>query len=310
MDDQLESGGALSFHIPDAVRAALASPTLGIQDATVRGLLELAHRALAGLPTGGASLSAVNDAVDAINCGFDECRQLVDCGTGQPVEDSFNDGFEQRPTLQNGGGAAAIGGMAGGIPGAETVNIRVRSSNYRATREPGEPDHAGQPGGKSLWWRWTAPRTGPVLLTTTGSSVDTLLAVYTGSALSGLQLVASNDDAGEEGSPMSELVFEAVAGVEYQIAVDSFERGVGTIVLSLIIERPRLGQPGFEGADLVRVAVLNGPVGDLYTVEGSLDLKRWRPIATVRNLDGTLLFSDPMSRTARYRFYRAALEFR
>jgi hypothetical protein len=48
---------------------------------TVSGLLELANRALAGLATGGANLSAINGAVDAINRGFDECRLLVSCET-------------------------------------------------------------------------------------------------------------------------------------------------------------------------------------------------------------------------------------
>ena len=26
-----------------------------------------------------------------------------------------------------------------------------------ATKEPGEPNHGGNPGGKSVWWSWTAP---------------------------------------------------------------------------------------------------------------------------------------------------------
>jgi hypothetical protein len=56
-DDELVSGDIMTFQIPDAVRMALANPTLGIQDSTVRGLLELANRALAGVPTGGATWS-------------------------------------------------------------------------------------------------------------------------------------------------------------------------------------------------------------------------------------------------------------
>jgi hypothetical protein len=46
---------------------------------TVGGLLELGNRALAGLSTGSASISEVNEAVDAINNLFDGCRGLVDC---------------------------------------------------------------------------------------------------------------------------------------------------------------------------------------------------------------------------------------
>jgi hypothetical protein len=46
----------------------------------VGGLLELANRALAGLPTGGATIQQINDAVDAINNVFDECAVLISCG--------------------------------------------------------------------------------------------------------------------------------------------------------------------------------------------------------------------------------------
>jgi hypothetical protein len=39
------------------------------------------------------------------------------------------------------------------IPG-NSYNLSF-ASNAGATKEPGEPAHAGDPGGKSLWWRWT-----------------------------------------------------------------------------------------------------------------------------------------------------------
>jgi hypothetical protein len=69
----------LTVTIPASVLQALTS--LGL-DWTVGGLLELANRALAGDPQlGGASLSDINSAVDAINVGFDECRVVVDCTT-------------------------------------------------------------------------------------------------------------------------------------------------------------------------------------------------------------------------------------
>jgi hypothetical protein len=65
-----------TFTIPSSVLTALTN--LGLPQ-TVNGLLELANRALAGQPTGGANLSNINAAVDAINTGFDECRILVSC---------------------------------------------------------------------------------------------------------------------------------------------------------------------------------------------------------------------------------------
>ena len=64
------------FVIPQSVLGALSNLSL---TQTVGGLLELANRALAGLGTGGATLSNINDAMNAINVGFDECRTVATC---------------------------------------------------------------------------------------------------------------------------------------------------------------------------------------------------------------------------------------
>lgn len=57
------------------------------------------------------------------------------------------------------------------------------ASNINATRESEEPSHAGNSGGSSLWWNWTAPGSGLVTINTFNSSFDTLLAAYTGSSI-------------------------------------------------------------------------------------------------------------------------------
>ncbi|MBI4663545.1 MAG: immunoglobulin domain-containing protein [Verrucomicrobia bacterium] len=119
--------------------------------------------------------------------------------------------------------------------------LSVTNSNANATREAGEPNHADNAGGRSLWWTWTAPQNGSVTISTAGSSVDTVLAVYTGSTLSSLTALASNDD-DPSGGTTSLGKFPARAGVAYQIAVDTFGGQTGTIHLSLTaeIERPAL----------------------------------------------------------------------
>jgi len=38
--------------------------------------------------------------------------------------------------------------------------------------------HAGEVGGHSVWFRWTAPASGPVDFNTVGSDFNTTLAVY------------------------------------------------------------------------------------------------------------------------------------
>src|SRR4051794_28432750 len=84
------------------------------------------------------------------------------------------------PAHDNFANAAVITGTKG----------TFKSTNREATKEVGEPNHAGGAGGASIWHRWTAPRSGRLFVTTKGSAVDTLLAVYTGTAVDALTLVA------------------------------------------------------------------------------------------------------------------------
>lgn len=82
-----------------------------------------------------------------------------------------------------------------------------------------------------MWWQWTSPGTGQVTVTTDGSSFDTVLAVYTGSAVSSLVAVASNDDVGTE--TRSAVTFGAKAGTTYQIAVDGSGVDTGGVQLNI-----------------------------------------------------------------------------
>lgn len=113
-------------------------------------------------------------------------------------------------------------------PIAESVGS-TNGTNEGATKEPGEPDHAGNAGGQSVWWRWTAPDTGEVTIDTFDSDFDTLLAAYEGVAVDSLTTVASNDDA--DGTFQSQIVFDAVHGVTYHIAVDGYNGAFGNIAL-------------------------------------------------------------------------------
>jgi hypothetical protein len=111
----------------------------------------------------------------------------------------------------------------------------VTDTNVDATKELGEPDHAGEPGGASVWYAWTAPAAGRVRLSTCSSDVDTVLAVYTGEAIDSLDEVTSDDNACGEQSRVS---FEASAGIEYMIAVDGVDGDTGTIALQLDLAPP------------------------------------------------------------------------
>src|SRR5207245_1690739 len=109
---------------------------------------------------------------------------------------------------------------------------QLTGTNIGASKEPGEPNHAGIAGGQSVWYRFTAARSGPISLDTCGSSFDTLLAVYTG-GYGALQEVASNDDAHDcsagNGDTTSRVTFTATAGTSYLVAVDGKADATGAI---------------------------------------------------------------------------------
>ena len=103
------------------------------------------------------------------------------------------------------------------------------TTNVGATKEPGEPNHAGNIGGTSIWWTWEVPFNGTVLIDTIGSNFDTLLAVYSGSSVSSLTTVKSDDNSG--GSGTSKVTFHATAGTTLQIAVDGYGGASGNIAI-------------------------------------------------------------------------------
>lgn len=113
-------------------------------------------------------------------------------------------------------------------------NGRVSGSNLGATKELGEPNFAGKLGGRSVWYTWRAPATGIATFVTSGSSFDTLLGAYTGSAVSNLTLVVSDEDRG--GFYTSGIRFNVIGGTEYHIAIDGFGGAGGQFVLQWDLE--------------------------------------------------------------------------
>ena len=103
-------------------------------------------------------------------------------------------------------------------------------TNLGASAEMGEPDQSSGGAVNSVWWQWIAPANGTVEVNTAGSTLDTVLAVYTGSAVDALTLVDFNDDYYDM---QSRVVFRAVEGVNYRISVDGFLDDTGPITLNL-----------------------------------------------------------------------------
>jgi hypothetical protein len=156
------------------------------------------------------------------------------------------------PVNDNFVNAQVISGCGGTIAG----------TNLLATKEPGEPNIAGNAGGKSVWYQWQAPASVDVTMTTIGSNFDTLLGVYTGNSVGGLTLIKDNDDIVNGVNQQSTVTFTATAGTTYRIAIDGFNAALGNILLnwqqtncaapSLILEDNTTNLAAVDSVTLVR----------------------------------------------------------
>jgi hypothetical protein len=176
------------------------------------------------IPVGATSASInVTGLTDGLAEGLETVQLTLSSGAGYTVGQSATMPIVLREVPANNSFATATV-----IPGA---SANVTGTNEEADKEPGEPNHAGNSGGASVWWQWTAASNGPVGISTAGSNFDTVLAVYTGATVSSLTQVAANDDSGTGGT--SQVNFTAASGTTYRIAVDGYGGDTGDISLSL-----------------------------------------------------------------------------
>jgi len=133
-----------------------------------------------------------------------------------------------------------------------------------ATKETGEPDHADNSGGHSLWWTWTAPASGWYSINTLGSGFDTLLAIYQGTEIDDLTLVSANDDAADTSTGASSIEFEAVAGQVYRIAVDGKGGASGAITLQWAITPENTDIPMLPPWGIVGMGMLMSAAASLF----------------------------------------------
>ena len=118
------------------------------------------------------------------------------------------------------------------------------SSTIAASREVGEPNHGGYNPSASIWYRYTSTSAGSLIVDTRTSSFDTLLGVYTGSAVNALTTLATNDDA--PGGTWSRVTITVEPGVTYFIAIDGYNRRTGSTLLNW--EFTRAPDPTAPGA--------------------------------------------------------------
>ena len=117
-----------------------------------------------------------------------------------------------------------------------TTNGTLLGNNSTATFEFGEPQHGGKPGGHSLWVAWVAPTNGVATFDTHGSGFDTLMSAYTLSPTNGTQVTQLHEEARNDDdpgfAPTSLIQIGAIAGREYEIAVDGYNGATGAVVLN------------------------------------------------------------------------------
>ncbi len=146
-------------------------------------------------------------------------------------------------------GASAAAPANDNFASAEALTgatANATGSTIGATMEPDEPWHYPEtPGGHSIWFRWTAPQTGGVEISTSGSSFDTVLSAYSGLSLSGIDSsrIQFSDDINPDGSTLgamaSEIQFRVTQGVTYRIAVDgATASSVGSVALEVSMIAP------------------------------------------------------------------------
>ena len=137
-----------------------------------------------------------------------------------------------RPANDNFTSATVISGASGSTTG----------SNVGATLESSEPMPEVQSlSTGSVWYKWTAPDSGPVTFRTLESNFDTILGIYTGSSIALLSEIDSGDDVDD--GLTSEVSFYADAGTTYMIAVYGYNGKEGGIKLAWSLESTPLPAP-------------------------------------------------------------------
>jgi len=158
-----------------------------------------------------------------------------------------NDDFQEAVTLE---------GKTTEEPGGDRFHFAPAFGfNWGATKETGEPSHAGDPGGASVWYSWTAPGSGVARIGACCSAWQ-LFGVYTGSSVDGLTQHEPTFD------PPLGNSFSVKVGTTYRIAIDGkFDAGavaaeMGGFTLNVSMQLPSLPKsaavtPSFNSAGSV-----------------------------------------------------------
>lgn len=179
-----------------------------------------------------------------------------------------------------------------------------------ATRQSGEPNHAGHASGHSLWWTWTPRHSGEYVWSNKSDQFNTanappvsfVAAVYTGTELSALTSVASNDWSG--------LTFSAEAGKQYYLVLDledpriSLSSVASASALRLILSSyPILLAPRLRFGQDVQFFI-GGNQGQTLSLETSPDLVHWQRVRQINLSSSDYRYFEPNSLVTARKFFR------
>ena len=143
----------------------------------------------------------------------------------------------------------------------DQISGEVRADIREADKQTGEPQHAGNRGGASVWYAFTPSEDGELELEILRADFDTLLAVYTGEKVTKLQHVASNDDVDPDDPDRrgKSAISQAVrADVQYWIALDGYPGDLGVADMRY----------AFTPGMVFDVSVENSPGGSVHSSGG------------------------------------------
>ncbi|MEI7902356.1 MAG: CARDB domain-containing protein, partial [bacterium] len=185
------------------------------------------------------------------------------------------------------------------------LRVVTAGRNFDATAETGEPSYVNK--GRSVWWTWTAPFSGVVTNSTTGSNFDTVMGVYTGNTLTALGTVAQDNDSG--GGNASRVVFNAVAGTSYQIAVDGYNGASGVVLLNVFAAGAPQFSSGLQMTNGGMRLSFNAGWGLTNEVQACTNLvnAQWRTVTNLYSTTGLIDYTDVNASNYPCRFYRVVV---
>jgi hypothetical protein len=166
---------------------------------------------------------------------------------------------------------------SGGDTGGFTLSQSF--STVGATKEEGEPNHAGQPGGASYWYSYTEYRNGSLQFDTTNSTFNTILAVYTSSSSPATFKTLANVGAAyttnytAQGQPS--VLVSNLAATTYYIAIDGYLGASGAARLNVRFN-PANVTPGSSAVFITNsqtVVAITSPANNYLATSSNLTVR-------------------------------------